>query len=156
MNYFHVVTVSVVDWESLFKAAWRDFNPTIKHIKHNLERHRQLVDGSANLTQFLESQSLRNEENSKFERAAKDNEDERRRVVQEWLSPANCEIQQNHHRTKRSFCADAGRWLLEHVQFQKWFSPDKCATPLLWLSGIPGAGITGLSFRSRSGVLTIS
>jgi hypothetical protein len=124
----------------LFQATWRDFTPTIEHIKQNMERHRLLVLESANFTQFQEIQSIRNNANNAFEREEKTNEDLRRLVVKQWLSAADWEAQQNRHRSARSICANAGGWLLEHPQFQKWFSPDYCTTPLLWLSGIPGAG----------------
>jgi len=104
-------------------------------------RHKRLIEGSATLTQFEEIQNLRNDAIRAFERDRKAHEERRQVVVKQWLSPCDYETQQNRHRSTRSICIDSGRWLLESSQFQKWFSPDYCSTPLLWLSGIPGAGM---------------
>jgi hypothetical protein len=114
--------------------------PTFDHIKQNLERHKLLILESATFTQFQEIQIIRNNAISAFEKEGKTNEDLYRLVVKQWLSAADCEAQQTRHRQTRSICKHAGSWLLEHATFQQWFNPDDCTNPLLWLSGIPGAG----------------
>ena len=63
-----------------------------------------------------------------------------RGIVMQWLSPFNSNAEQDRYREERSICKDPGRWLLNDVRFQQWFGVENHSAPLLWLSGIPGAG----------------
>jgi hypothetical protein len=125
----------------MFKTICRDFTPTIELIRQNLGRHRLLILTSATLTQFEEIQSIRNNAISAFERSHAESEAHRRHVVKQWLSSVDCHAQQIHYQKTRAICENAGRWLIEHPQFREWVGSDRCINPLLWLGGIPGAGM---------------
>lgn len=64
--------------------------------------------------------------------------DRKRLSVHQWLCSTNA--QARHEDASRSRHGLSGQWLLKDPRFTKWFSFDFCSEPLLWLSGIPGAG----------------
>jgi hypothetical protein len=59
--------------------------------------------------------------------------------VIKWLSAADASSDQDHHRGCRNE-VDSGHWLLQNKRFQAWADPTSDSAPLLWVTGIPGAG----------------
>lgn len=129
------------EWKQFFKAGWRGLEPRIEHITESVRRHRWLIEAGASISQFEKIQNSRDDARRTFEAERRQQEDKCLMVVKQWLSPFGCETELDHHRNTRSICGNPGRWLFEHRLFQTWFSIEYCSTPLLWLSGIPGAGM---------------
>jgi hypothetical protein len=72
---------------------------------------------------------------------AEDQENQRcRDVIGQWLSAGNYEADQETYSDIRNEYPGTGQWLMEFDKFKAWFNPYFCTVPLLWLSGIPGAG----------------
>jgi hypothetical protein len=129
-------------WKQLFHATWKSFRTQFSGILENLRRHRRLVEGQANLAQFEEFQRARVTAEAEF-RNLQDAEQRHRRItVRDWLSAANTDIDQEKGANVRSDYPNTGRWLLANHHMQAWLNPEFCSTPLLWLNGIPGAGMT--------------
>lgn len=63
----------------------------------------------------------------------------RRIQIQQWLCPVDSELR--HKDILRILHPETGGWLLRDHNFQQWSSLDYCANRLLWLYGIPGAGL---------------
>jgi len=59
--------------------------------------------------------------------------------VLKWLSAADARSDQDHHRGCRNK-TDGGHWLLRNKRFLAWIEATSDASPLLWVTGIPGAG----------------
>jgi hypothetical protein len=59
--------------------------------------------------------------------------------VIKWLSAADASSDQDHHRGYRN-TVDSGHWLLQNKRFQAWADRTSDSAPLLWVTGIPGAG----------------
>ena len=137
-------------WKQLFQATWKTFRTRFSGLLENLRRHRQLVESQASIVQFeelfQELQRGRVRAEAEF-RSLKDVEKSRRlNTVGVWLSAASASVDQEMYSKKRRKYPWSGRWLLNDNRFQAWFDPEACATPLLWVNGIPGAGV--LSFPS--------
>ncbi|OAR02604.1 hypothetical protein LLEC1_06424 [Akanthomyces lecanii] len=133
------------DWKQLFKASWGDAYLKLNLIKDSIERSSRMIDTPVTITEFEEILDRRVAAKRAFERDKVHRQDASYVVVKEWLSFFDCEPEQDRHRSTRSICSDPGRWLLEHLQFKHWFSPEFCRDPLLWMNGIPGAGKTILA-----------
>jgi hypothetical protein len=58
--------------------------------------------------------------------------------VQRWL--CSLDAQTRHETAAKSRYATSGDWLLKDPTFTRWFDFHYGDEPLLWLSGIPGAG----------------
>jgi hypothetical protein len=62
-----------------------------------------------------------------------------RQQVIKWLSAADAGSDQDHHRGYRNKI-DSGHWILRDKRFQAWADQTSDSAPLLWVTGIPGAG----------------
>ncbi|KAK0705713.1 hypothetical protein B0H67DRAFT_498262 [Lasiosphaeris hirsuta] len=132
-------------WKGLFEASWRDFVPMIQQFKQNIAQSKHLLESRAALPQYEEIQNLRLREMRSLAREKANQDIAHRALVIQWLSHFNCEGVQNQYRQKRSICQNPGSWLIGNAIFREWLNPSHCSSPLLWLSGIPGAGKTILA-----------
>ncbi|KAK4195589.1 hypothetical protein QBC40DRAFT_288802 [Triangularia verruculosa] len=125
-------------WKQIFQAAWRGFLPKISFIKENMARHRRLLENGATLAQLEEVNNFRRNVEREFEIQRRSELDRQRHAIITWLNPAPPSLEK--YRYARAWCPGAGKWLLESQRFKDWFDPDFCRNPLLWITGIPGAG----------------
>jgi hypothetical protein len=105
-----------------------------------MKQHRSLIESQAGIVEFEEIQRLRKVAEVEFQNARDSDLDRRRSKVLQWLSPASSETIQEGCEKARSEYPGTGQWLLKEDKFNKWFDPNFCSNPLLWLGGIPGAG----------------
>jgi hypothetical protein len=105
-----------------------------------MRQHKHLIESQVSIVEFEELQKLRKLAEVEFQNARNADLDRRRLKVVQWLSPASSETIQEGCEKARSDCPGTGQWLLNDDHFQRWFDPIFCTNPLLWLSGIPGAG----------------
>jgi hypothetical protein len=105
-----------------------------------MQQHRHLIESQASLVEFVEVQKVREIAEIEFQNARNADIDRRRSKVLQWLSPASSQIIQEGCEKARAEYPGTGQWLFSNERFSKWFHPDFCQSPLLWLSGIPGAG----------------
>ncbi|KAK3988674.1 hypothetical protein QBC44DRAFT_328722 [Cladorrhinum sp. PSN332] len=124
-------------WKQLFQAVWRSFLPKIDFIKDNMARHTRLLAQGVGFVQLEELSNTRREAQQRFQIQRQDEVDRRRRETISWLNPYPSQLRKYQD---ARLCPDAGKWLLKNNRFQGWFDPTFCANPLLWITGIPGAG----------------
>ncbi|KAL2843331.1 hypothetical protein BJY01DRAFT_264318 [Aspergillus pseudoustus] len=132
-------------WTELFSAWWRSFTTTVNEITDRTARNRRLME---NQVSFVDFETIRKDDlisARTLEREKEAQAEHCRDTVRHWLSPFNFELDHFSHREKRSVCEDPGRWLLDSVEYKTWASHADVLNPLLWLSGIPGAGKTVLA-----------
>lgn len=139
-NSLQSTLLTCIVWKQLFRALWRSFNTQFGEIIRNLEKHRLLIESQASITQFAEILSTRESTETVLENQRKEEIRKQRELVYQWLSAANYEgDQETYTKTRRAY-PGTGKWLLRHNRFHSWFDPDFCSNPLVWLTGIPGAG----------------
>lgn len=61
-------------------------------------------------------------------------------AVKQWLSSFDNLSEQERHQRQRAECPKSGRWLFQEESFDNWRNFNFCSTPMLWMTGIPGAG----------------
>lgn len=76
-----------------------------------------------------------------FEEIAEAEKKRRFITVTEKIHPPNSHTDQEHAAEIRRDFPEAGRWLLLRDQVKEWMDPLSTKIPLLWLNGIPGAGM---------------
>jgi len=123
--------------------------------------HKQLIAEQANLLQFEElhssihnsSQELfahikqyEQDRSARWTRLSREDEDEKKKkrsAVLTWFSAARSTISDHE-----SFCrtripeTGSGEWILKHEKVQGWIEMDPPVSSILWLNGIPGAGMS--------------
>jgi hypothetical protein len=146
-------------WRHLFRSIWNDFGTKFNGLLEGLRLHRQLIIEQANLLQAEQSQSdsqavlahiqqYEHDRQEKIERLRKTEEEERDRKylkVLDWFSAAQS-TKQDHEtfRKTRSPYTGSGQWILKHGKVQDWREMDTPPTSMLWMNGIPGAGMRPL------------
>jgi hypothetical protein len=127
-------------WKEVFDAFRKIFLVHLQHTLENIRRHKDLVRSQATLVQCEELQKLHNEAVAAFRANREAIGERRRKAVQEWLSAAEYDADQEKSNKIREEYPETGRWLLGNDLFKSWFQPEVCTAPILWISGIPGAG----------------
>ncbi|KAK4159591.1 hypothetical protein QBC43DRAFT_326945 [Cladorrhinum sp. PSN259] len=125
-------------WKQLFQAVWRSFIPKIEFIKDNMAHHTRLLNQGIGFVQLEELSIIRREAQQRFEIQREEGVERRRRDAISWLNPYPSQL--GKHQDARRLCPDTGSWLFKSDRFQGWFDPTFCRYPLLWITGIPGAG----------------
>jgi hypothetical protein len=123
-------------------STWKNFRTRFQAILDSLQRHKSLIESQASLLEFQQSQAARALLEEQF---SKMQEDERKRqlvAVTAWLSAANSSLDQKNAASERSEYPETGRWLLDNHKMKLWLDSDSSSIPLLWINGIPGAGMT--------------
>jgi len=105
-----------------------------------MARHKRLLIDSVTAMEIENSGKIRQELRLEFEARRQAETDRRRGEVLRWLSPYPAREILGRHRSARLLCPESGRWLLKHPKFDGWFNPQYCTSPLLWITGILGAG----------------
>ena len=105
-----------------------------------MKRHRGLIETRATIMEFQEMRALRENSELLHKSAVEAENDRRRDLVKQWLLGFCNENELERNLRVRVVASGSGRWLLEKSIFRGWFSPNLCSAPLLWLTGIPGAG----------------
>lgn len=122
---------------------WPRYVDTFGSIQKNIESHKALVDRQLNI--FVIRECVRNRERhlettKAFQKAEEERE---RRLGLEYLQPFDYDKQNQSIETR--FCEGTCIWIQGNRVFKKWIEPHKNAPELkerlLWLVGIPGAGL---------------
>lgn len=85
-----------------------------------------------------------------FERAERSYQRQEYNSIKADISPRTYENELN--RLQGHVCGGTGKWLMRDATFSKWLDISETSTKVLWLQGIPGAGVSRyalLNFSSR-------
>ena len=146
-------------WKTLFESTWNGLRKKIQQISNNLTEHKQLFSFILQLAQskelkdqsqrlqdlqsqieeeFGEVQEFRKQAQEDFDRRKREENFGRRREIHKWLNAVDNGTR--HADILKKTHPGTGEWLLKTQQFEKWYKPNHCLDPLLWMSGKPGAG----------------
>ena len=135
--------------------AWHDFESEFGDLDRDMKRHGERIEKGAAAVHMHEAKTARLEQisvNTELLEAARSivRSDRHREIVQ-WLAPSNHEA--NYFSDDLKSAQNARHsgtcmWILDRPKFKAWLDSDSQdhGLRLLWISGIPGAGKTVLSF----------
>lgn len=128
-------------WRRIFKAVWKDFKTQFDGILKRLGRHKELIESQAHLEQFAKYQEDMSTLKHHIEKLVAENREKKSTAVKEWLATGG-QAQRDHEGflAVREGYSRTGRWILNHEVIRDWVNPDTPATPIVWMTGIPGAG----------------
>jgi hypothetical protein len=104
----------------------------------DLHRHKSLIESQATIVEYELLQDLRAQSQRQFEEQRLAELDRKRLSVQQWLCPLDARTR--HEIAARKRHGNSGDWIFKHATFESWYDFNYGNEPLLWLSGIPGAG----------------
>lgn len=133
-------------WKRFFKSMWKDFGTKFNGILKKLLHHKKLVEDRATLTQYRRYQEDMTDMKSKLDEIVIEETNKKRREVKEWLAvDSPPEFDHDAYRETRGDYPGTGDWIAEHETIKSWLDADNPPRPLLWMTGIPGAGKTILA-----------
>jgi hypothetical protein len=64
--------------------------------------------------------------------------------VMEWVLGAHTKLDHKSACDARGECPGSGRWILKNPELENWKEADTPISSIVWLKGIPGAGMSAL------------
>jgi len=109
------------------------------------------MESHAGLIQFEEIQCLRARSEAEF-KSQRESEQLRRRIaVRDWLQPVPIEAHQESRAEARQGYPGVCSWIQGQERYLKWKDFQSQSENILWLTGIPGAGMLFYLYSFRKG-----
>ena len=126
-------------WHIWFTIHWGLFERRLNSIIHRLSRHCEVLDREAAATHFREMKDFRVKHHREEEEFEKRVQGEMNHTVIRWLSGAEDDQEEHLHRINDIRHPGTCNWVLENREMAAWIG-DEGGDPVLWMTGIPGAG----------------
>ena len=123
----------------LFESFWPKYSSKFQVILNNIGQHRILMDNEVTLAHITEAYAARASASAKYVRDQEYDERTEFHLIKNSLSPQLYDAQLERIRQRCS--VQAGEWLKRDTRFSDWHDTSNQSARVLWLSGIPGAGI---------------
>ena len=128
-------------WRQLFDSTWNTFRTRFSRCIESFRRHRELIKNQATFEQFETVQSVRVMQAEQLKQQKEEASRQRQARVRSWLSAEDMKLEHEHYTEVRQGFPGTGRWILEKRLVKRWLDLDDNHSSLLWLTGIPGAGM---------------
>lgn len=132
----------------MFEALWPSQKERIKLTVNHIERDTDLMRTKVNLEHIREEHEHRQRAYDHFEATKKSSTCQEYNIIKTDISPKSYGA--DLYRIRSQVCAGTGNWLKQDGDFKKWLDLDDDSTRLLWLCGIPGAGLQNRLFHCHS------
>ncbi|KAJ4283695.1 hypothetical protein NW764_001253 [Fusarium oxysporum] len=146
---FHRITLECFQslvWERLFDINWKTIKGELLSVSSKISRHRDAIQNQADQSQTTDSEEHHTEPVSQADSFLEESYRPQRLAVYHWLRPIDPATDQDRFSKIRAEYPGTGRWLLNNETFKGWFDLRYARIPpLLWLTGLPGAGKTILT-----------
>jgi len=123
-------------------SRWNDFHTKFVGILSCLRRHKDIIDCRASLAQYRLYKEDVTELQAKLDENVNREKTKKLMVVKEWLAVG--EQSQLDHESFckiRRECATTARWITQHDIMKHWIHSDIPNSSVVWMYGIPGAGM---------------
>ncbi|KAF5549979.1 zinc finger C2H2-type integrase DNA-binding protein [Fusarium napiforme] len=128
------------------ESSYVTFQSGLLSIISNIIRHRDAIQNQASQSQMTDSVETPTEQVCESDPFKEENHRPQRLAVCHWLQPIDPAADQDLFSKIRAENPGTGRWLLDNETFKGWFDLRYARIPpLLWLTGLPGAGKTILT-----------
>ncbi|KAK1753778.1 hypothetical protein QBC47DRAFT_387120 [Echria macrotheca] len=132
-------------WRTLFDITWNTFRTRFSEPMNNLKRHRKLLESYAGLTALERISALSNDQAEALKLQRLEARRQQQERVRAWLSPEDMMVDQERYAAERRKYSGTGAWILRRNMVMSWLDLSANVDPILWITGIPGAGKTILA-----------
>ncbi|CVK84365.1 uncharacterized protein FPRN_01929 [Fusarium proliferatum] len=133
-------------WERLFDINWKTIKGALLSIVSEIVRHRDAIKNQASQSQTTEFEETHTEPIYEPDPFKEESFRPQRLAVCHWLRTIDPAADQDIFSKIRAEYPGTGRWLLDNETFKGWIDLRYARIPpLLWLTGLPGAGKTILA-----------
>lgn len=142
---------TIIVWERLFDINWKTIKGALLSIVSEIVRHRDAIENQASQSQTTEFEETHTEPIYQPDPFKEESFRPQRLAVCHWLRPIDPAADQDLFSKIRAEYPGTGRWLLDNETFKGWIDLRYARIPpLLWLTGLPGAGNHSPSYHQRS------
>jgi hypothetical protein len=129
-----------VAWHIFFDSLWKSFEFRFQGILKRLSRHQELLMREAITIDIVAARQWRTQAQEELLRREKESQDFYLHDSIAWLKVAvedhDDELERLSDKRQKGTC----EWVFNNPLFEIW-KEDPHAEPILWVKGIPGAGI---------------
>lgn len=130
----------MTEWRFLFESLWPKYSGKFQVVLNNISYHRNLMGGEVTLAHITEAHAARLSAQEKYERDSERDEDMEFEMIKTSIRPHF--YYSDLERIRRNCSIEAGDWLEKDEHFTMWQDTADQSVKILWLSGIPGAGLS--------------
>lgn len=124
----------------MFETMWPKQRDKIQVVLSHIERHTFLLRNETRLEHIREEHDARLRALDHFEKSEISYRKQEYNAIKESILPTLYDDEL--YRIRNQICAGTGKWLLGDSKFEKWLNAADKTSRLIWLQGIPGAGIS--------------
>jgi hypothetical protein len=129
----------VPGWKIIFEAMWPKQRDKIRVVMSHIERHTLLMRNEVRLEHIREERKARLEALEHFERTEISHRRQEYNAIKEAISPRAYE--EELYIIRGRICEGTGKWILRDTTLINWLGGSEKPAKLIWLQGIPGAGM---------------
>src|SRR5205814_2356372 len=127
-------------WHIVFESIWKDFRSRFNGILESLARYRKLVDKEAISIEIVESRIWRDRIDHDLEQQEKIRRASQLQDTIGWLAVEDRLQADDLDRLWKRRQQGTGDWVFKNLEFSRWID-ENGGESVLWLKGIPGAGM---------------
>ncbi|KAH0543142.1 hypothetical protein FGG08_002487 [Glutinoglossum americanum] len=130
-------------WKVFLDILWSRFHDKVSIVLANIERHSMLMHSEVSLANITEAYAARSRS---FDECKKRQEFEEQQQLEFYKVSMSPRLYDDDLGViMEESCQGTGSWLDDDELFCRWLNSSRQKSPVLWLSGIPGAGKTYLA-----------
>ena len=133
------VTYWLLGWRLLFEALWPKHREKIRVVRTDIDRHTLLLRREVQFEHIQREHEARSRSLAHFEATENAHRRQEYRGIVADISPKVYDGKLNWLQGRT--CIGTGNWLLRDATFIQWLKATEKSQRLLWLQGIPGAGL---------------
>ena len=118
---------------------WPKQRDKIQLVMSHIERHTLLMRNEVRLENIREEHEARLKAMNHYETTERSHRRQEYNGIKEVLSPRMYEEELD--RILGRICEGTGKWIFRDATFNKWLKGTEKPAKLIWLQGIPGAGM---------------
>ena len=134
----------LLGWRYVFEALWPKHREKIRVVTRHIGLHSLLLRKEVQLEHIQQEHEARLRSLEHFESVEKAQQLQEYRGMRTEISPRTYDDKLDWLRGR--LCKGTGKWLLKDEIFTQWLNASDVSVRLMWLQGIPGAGLYLLEF----------
>jgi hypothetical protein len=130
---------NTLGWKYFFESLWPRHRSKIKIVGGHINRLTLLLRNEVRMEHIQGEHAARARALEHFDQAEKHHRRQEYQATKADISPKTYEDRHDHFQGR--IYPGTGKWLMQDPAFTKWLDMSETSTKLLWLQGIPGAGM---------------
>jgi hypothetical protein len=138
-----------VAWHVFFDSLWKSFDSRFNGILESLAKHKELLNKEVVTIDLVEARSWRAKQQEEIELRERRRSETYIHDAIAWLNISTTEQADELYKLLSKRLDGTCQWIFRNEKFKAW-KDDAYGKPVLWVKGIPGAGMSTLNAPRRA------